>query len=198
MQYRGVKDRTRRRVDLGIAEVRTLPAPLTDRSEHDMSMTLNKSRLAEMNERIESVVSSGTPENIEQEPGEVIEECARRYIASQVKLRDRADGRSRETVAKFDSTVSTAKARLRAKANLITTELAQSLHKEWSAALLAGEFALPNGERVSWSEATSAQHDLRASQLEGLAAGDLATASIHRQAINDLRTAGVATLGELS
>jgi hypothetical protein len=92
---------------------------------------------------------------------------------------------------------SNAKARLRAKANLITTELAKTLHREWSAALLAGEFALPDGSRVTWADATAAQHELRASQLEGLAAGDLATASIHRQAINDLRSAGVNNLSEL-
>lgn len=163
-----------------------------------MSMTLSKSRLADMNERISAVVSSGIPESIALESDAVIEECARRYIASQSRLRDRADGRSRETVAKFDNAVSEAKARLRAKANLITTELAQSLHREWAAELLAGTFALPDGSRVVWASATSAQHDLRASQLEGLAAGDLAAASIHRQAINDLRSAGVATLGELS
>jgi len=151
-----------------------------------------------MNERIESVVSSGVSDSIDLEPAEVVAECARRYIESQIKLRDRASARSRESVAKFDEAVDGAKARLRAKANLITTELAQSLHREWTAALLAGEFALPDGTRVSWADATSSQHDLRASMLEGLAAGDLATASIHRQAINDLREAGVDTLGELS
>lgn len=163
-----------------------------------MSMTLSKSRTADLNERISAVVSSGDPDSITQESGDVIEECARRYIAAQSKLRDRADGRSIEAAAKFDQEVSGAKARLRAKANLITTELAQTLHREWSASLLAGTFALPDGSRVMWADATSAQHNLRASQLEGLAAGDLAAASIHRQAINDLRTAGVATLGELT
>lgn len=162
-----------------------------------MSMTLSRSRTVDMNERIAAVVSSGNPENITHESHEVIEECARRYIASQAKQRDRADGRSREAVAKFDQAVNGAKERLRAKANLITTELAQSLHREWSASLLAGTFALPDGSLVLWADATSAQHNLRASQLEGLAAGDLAAASIHRQAINDLRSAGVATLGEI-
>jgi len=162
-----------------------------------MSMTLSKSRLVDLNERISAVVSSGIPESITQESDAVIEECARRYIASQSKLRDRADGRSREATAKFNDAVGGAKARMRAKANLITTELAHSLRREWSAELLAGTFSLPNGERVTWAGATSAQHDLRASQLEGLAAGDLAAAAIHRAAIDDLRSAAVATLGEL-
>ena len=162
-----------------------------------MGVLLSELRLTEINERIDSVVSSGIPENIELESGEILTECARRYVAGQVKMRGRASARSRESVAKFDEAVDGAKARLRAKANLITTELAETLHREWSAALLAGEFALPDGSRVSWADASSAQHDLRASQLEGLAAGDLATAAIHRQAINDLRNTGAARLGDL-
>lgn len=162
-----------------------------------MSMLLSAVRQGEMNERIESVVSSGVPALIESEPAEVVAECARRYVASQMKLRERATARSRESAAKFDSVVGEAKARLRRKAQLITSELAMTLHAEYTAAFLAGEFALPDGTRVSWSEATAGQHELRASQLEALAAGDMATAAIHRKAINDLRAAGVATLGEM-
>lgn len=147
-----------------------------------------------VNESVDALLNGASLESM---PRDVILECARRYIDSLSKLRRRADDRSREAVAKFEMDTSNAKARLRAKANLITTELAKELHREWSAALLAGEFALPDGSRVTWAEATAAQHELRASQLEGLAAGDLATASIHRQAINDLRSAGVKTLSEL-
>ena len=166
-------------------------------SSNYLSSTLDKSRLVEMNERISAVVSSGIPESISLESDDVIVECARRYVASPLKHRDRAHGRSREATAKFDDAVSDAKAALRGRMNLVATKMAQTNRKEWDAELLAGTFSLPNGSRVIWASATSAQHNLRASQLEGLAAGDLAAASIHRQAINDLRTAGVATLGDL-
>jgi hypothetical protein len=148
-----------------------------------------------INESVDELIA-GAP--LEQAPREVILECARRYIDGLAKLQQRAASRSRESMAKFEMDKTKAKQRLRAKANLITTELAQTLHREWSAALLAGEFALPDGTRVTWAEATAEQHGLRADQLEGLAAGDLATAAIHRQAINDLRSAGVVTLGDLS
>lgn len=162
-----------------------------------MSMLMSESRLKDMGERIDAVVSGGDADSILTQPDDVIAECARRYIVSQMKLRERATSRSREATEKFETETSNARARLRAKANLITTELANSLHEQWTAAMLAGEFALPDGTRVSWADASVAQHNLRATQLEGLAAGDLATASIHRRAINDLRAAGVATLGEL-
>lgn len=163
-----------------------------------MSMLISESRIIEMNERIEAVVASGEPESIEFESPEVIAECARRYVEAQVKLRKRAEARSQESLAKFKEATGAARARLRAKANLITTELAQSLHREWTAAMLAGEFALPDGTRVSWADATVQQHGIRADQLESLAAGDLATAAIHRQAISDLRSAGVDRLADLS
>lgn len=154
--------------------------------------------VADVNERIEAVVASGSPDGIGMEPDDVVVECARRYVEAQVKLRERAAARSREDVAKFDEAKNRAKARLREKAKRITTELASSLHREWSAALLAGEFALPDGSRVSWADATAEQHELRADQLEALAAGDMATASIHRQAIEDIRSAGVDRLADLS
>lgn len=163
-----------------------------------MSMLMSRSRPQEVGERIDQIVSTGIADAIYSQPDDVIAECARRYVLAQIGQRKRAEMRTREADAKFREASSTAKARLRAKVNLITTELAQSLHKEWTAALLAGEFALPDGTRVSWADATAAQHGERADQLESLAAGDMATATIHRQAINDLRDAGVATLGELS
>lgn len=163
-----------------------------------MSMLLSESRVDEMNERIESVVEAGDVSAIVLEDDAVIEECARRYIEGQVKLRERAAARSVETTEKFDKAAEGLRSRYRTKANLITTQLEDDFRREWTAELLAGEFALPNGARVTWATATAAQHGLRADQLEGLAAGNMVTAAIHRQAINDLRVAGVDRLGDLS
>lgn len=162
-----------------------------------MRSILSRTPLEELGTQIDAVISSGDADSIRTQPDEVVAECARRYVLTQIAQRKRAEMRSREADAKFREVSSEAKARLRAKVNLITTELAQSLHKEWTNALLAGEFSLPDGTRVSWADATVEQHAIRADQLERLAAGDMATASIHRRAINDLRDAGVHRLRDI-
>lgn len=154
--------------------------------------------MTDINDRIIEVVASGEPESIEREPDEVVAECARRYIQAQMHLRERAAARSREAGSKFSAATKRAKATLRDKASRVTTELARSLHREWNEALLAGEFALPDGSRVTWAAATVEQHRVRADQLEAISVGNMATASIHRRAISDLQAAGAGCLAELS
>lgn len=153
---------------------------------------------ADINSRISEVAASGDPESIERESDEVVAVCARRYIEALVRERERSAARAVESKAKFADAANSAKAKLLEKTKQITTDLARSLHQEWTAALLAGEFALPDGSRVSWADATVEQHNERAAQLEAFASGDLATAAIHRQAVFALQTAGARCLGDLS
>jgi hypothetical protein len=157
-------------------------------------MRLSESRAKELSEVIEELVAGGDVAAIESASPAVQLECARRFLAREIRQRGRTSERNREQYAKVRADV---KVRYRAKVRAVTEQMRDELRREWSAELLAGKFSLPDGVQVSWADATAAQHELRADQLEGLAAGDLLTASIHRQAIADIRSAGVGSLGEV-
>jgi len=127
-------------------------------------------------------------------PDEVLEECARRYLASRMKIKVRVASRSRE---QYEKVKEESKATFAARVGRIVDQFAGELHEGWSATILAGEFSLPDGTRVTWGNATRAQHEARAAQLESQATGELETAAIHRSAIKDLSAADVGTLAEL-
>ncbi|TFB96562.1 MULTISPECIES: hypothetical protein [unclassified Cryobacterium] len=148
----------------------------------------------ELNERIDAVVISGTFTHEDAQDLPFLLECARRYIAVEHRKRERASNRSVEQYAKVRTEH---KARLVTKVNAIVAEAAKYLHAEWSRELLGSTFSLGDGTRVAWADATAEQHADRAQMLEGMAAGDLQTASIHRRAIQDLTACKVSTLGDL-
>lgn len=157
-------------------------------------MTVSQYEAQEVSELIDELIASGDIDAVESADSDVVLECARRYVFKAIAQRQRAQSRNRE---RYEKVREEANAKLRAKARMIVDDLARELHREWSVSMLGSTFSLPNGVQVSWADASVAQHEARASQLEGLAAGDLQTASIHRQAVADILAAGVSRLGDL-
>lgn len=79
----------------------------------------------------------------------------------------------------------------------ITAKYAAELRMEWTAELLATEFALGDGRRVTWGSATLAEHEQRAAMLEQNAVANAEAAARHRSAIQALGLAGAPNLAEL-
>ncbi|WP_202192807.1 hypothetical protein, partial [Bacteroides stercoris] len=111
----------------------------------------------------------------------------------------REHGRPRGS-ARADETTATAR-RERAsravieRASLIATAIAEKATTNWGD-LLHATFALPSGERVTWAAATIEQHEARATSLEVMAAGDLQTAALHREAVSTIRGAHTHNLAD--
>lgn len=70
-------------------------------------------------------------------------------------------------------------------------------HLEWTQDLLNTAFALGDGRRVAWGEATVEEHRQRVQLLQGNVEGNLQAAARHLVAIRDLEGAGVKTLFDL-
>ena len=73
----------------------------------------------------------------------------------------------------------------------------QSVIVEYTAELLATHFGLPDGRRVTWGEATVAEHQARAEMFRRNSIENLAGCLRHEQAIKDLEVADCANLIEL-
>lgn len=73
-----------------------------------------------------------------------------------------------------------------------------ALRMEWTDELLASSFALADGTRVLWGEATVEQHRERVGMFTANAATNLQGAARHEAAIESLETAGAACLNELA
>lgn len=65
---------------------------------------------------------------------------------------------------------------------------------EWTAELLDSTFAMPDGKRVTWGEATLAQHSTRANMFATNVLVNAEGAARHRLAIVALTTSGKASL----
>lgn len=120
---------------------------------------------------------------------------AGRYLHEEIRKRERADARRDETTATARREQASAVVMNRTKA--IAADIAARASTNW-VGLLDRTFALPSGERVTWAAATIAQHDERAGMLENMAARDMETAALHREAITEIEGASVATLGEFA
>ena len=144
-----------------------------------------------LEERISAIIESGL---LTYDDDDVTQECARRYVDAEHRRYERNASRDVERSAKVRQEANT---RLRERVSGVVADLAAELLAEWNADLLASSFAV-DGIRVTWQNATVDQHEARAQMLEGMAAGDLQTASIHRQAVHDIEALGVTTLGEVS
>ena len=159
-------------------------------------MTAQPSAFEALEDRINAIIESG--EHLTFDDEDVTEECARRYIDTERRKRERNLRRIVEQTAKVNEEI---RGRLRAKVSLrlngIVDEIRTELAAEWSPDLLASSFALKDGVRVTWGDATFDQHEEYAVMMEGLAAGDLHTAAIHRQAMHDIKARGVESLAEL-
>ena len=143
-----------------------------------------------LEERISAIIESG---HLTYEDADVTQECARRYVDEAHRKYERAANRDVERSAKVRQE---ANARLRENVRGIVTEMAAEQKAEWNSAILASSFVL-NGIRVKWQDATVDQHEARAVMLESMAAGDLQTAALHRQAMHDILERGVASLAGL-
>lgn len=143
-----------------------------------------------MQERIKAVVVSG----LLPDEDDLIRECARRYVAIEHRKFMRSSARGVERLAKVKQDTG------RQAFDVVRAALGEieaGLREDWSEELLASTFVV-GGVRVTWENATVDQHEARAEMLEGMAAGDLQTASIHRRAVHDIREVGVFSLGEVS
>ena len=141
-----------------------------------------------MRTRIEELIIDG---QILTADDDVVLECARRYVAREHARRDRGSSRTVETYHKITTE---RKAKLRARVRVLVNDLAGDVLSGWAPELMAGTFALGDGTEVSFSDATIAQHEERASWLEAHAAGTMETAAIHRRAIADILAANQLTL----
>lgn len=75
---------------------------------------------------------------------------------------------------------------------------AREIGMEWTAELLTATFALPDGTRVRWGEATKEQHREREAQLAKNASRNLEAATRHRAAILVLEESGAACLDQIA
>ena len=76
-------------------------------------------------------------------------------------------------------------------------DLADNLHMEWTEELLASGFALPDGQVVTWGDATVAQHTQRAAMFQANVQANVEGAARHIHAITVLSEAGASCLREL-
>lgn len=76
-------------------------------------------------------------------------------------------------------------------------ELTASIRLEVTEELLASSFALGDGRRVTWAEATVEDHETRIKLLQTNAVKNIETASKHQAAISMLEEANAPTLGAL-
>lgn len=77
------------------------------------------------------------------------------------------------------------------------TKYTAAMRMEWTQELLGSEFALPNGQRVTWGEATAEQHATRLAMFMDKAAANLEGAARHRKALDELEKMGAANLNAL-
>lgn len=73
----------------------------------------------------------------------------------------------------------------------------QSLKMEWTAELLASDFAMADGTRVTWGDATLEQHEERAALFQRNALANSEGAARHLKAVEALRESGRTTLNEV-
>lgn len=76
-------------------------------------------------------------------------------------------------------------------------EVADRIRFETTAELLNTVFATGDGTRVSWRDATVAQHEERVDMLTKMIAGTSETAAMHIAAVRMIKDAGVETLGHI-
>lgn len=126
---------------------------------------------------------------------DVLVEIADRWLRAEYSKRVRATARQLE---RTNQRVDIVDAALANAVNRIARDAASRIINEWAPSLLAQTFTLPNGRTVRWGEATAAEHEARASQLEKHASGVIQTAALHRRALSDIQASGGKSLNELT
>lgn len=102
---------------------------------------------------------------------------------------------------KYESEIAAADAaaasRLHENLRSAMAEMTAALRIEWTRELLASEFALPDGTRVTWRNAAIPQHEARVAMYMRNAEANLEGAARHLKAVEELKRAGAPTLGDL-
>lgn len=144
----------------------------------------------EINDRIAELIEIGSIGTTCDD--DVLYEMASRYLAGEVKRRERSSVRNVEARQKIKS-----ETRVKLVARIAETVQAHTEHvvAGWSEKLLAETFSTLDGCEVSYRDATIEQHESMAAWCENQSASLIETASIHRAAIRDIRAAGALTLG---
>lgn len=79
----------------------------------------------------------------------------------------------------------------------ILDDYAAALRVEWTSELLASEFAMPDGVRTTWGEATIDQHRERLAMFTANAQANIEGAARHQKAIDELSASGATSLRDL-
>lgn len=120
----------------------------------------------------------------------------RRWLKQEWQRRERQRARSRERV-QFTDRPEVKRAMVDAMFDL-TTQSEKRFANEYSREFLDSQFTVEEGgDTVTMAQASMAQHIRRAEFLEDLAAGNAATAVLHRRIVSDLRDSGSDTLEEM-
>lgn len=88
-------------------------------------------------------------------------------------------------------------AAMRSHLNQEVSSLLRRMRMRWSAKLLMASFALRDGRRVTWGEATLSNHKERVEMFKKNAAANLEGAARHQAAIHDITEAGLECLNDL-
>lgn len=140
--------------------------------------------------------ASGRPISKRQAEREFREEQDRKFYSSPEGKAELARQAAEERAAKarWDGIMQQIQDDIHDKA----TALADQMVAEWTADLLASTFALPDGKRVTWGEATADQHRIRVNMLVKQAAGTTETAALHQKALQEMGQARVSRLADLA
>lgn len=84
-----------------------------------------------------------------------------------------------------------------AEVSKLVNDFANKIRFDITAELLDSIFSTGDGTRVTWREATVAQHQERIDSLSKHIAGTAETAAMHQRAVQMIESAGVQTLGEV-
>lgn len=154
---------------------------------------LTESIRQETAEDIEGLIEAVNVDAVADANWSVLVECARRYLASAIQQRSRRVVRKHERLAaEMDAIDEALVARMRVAARDYADRAVR-----WTVELLDSSFALPDGTRVRWGDASVSQHMDRAAYLETQAASVVETAALHRQAIQEICDQNVNTLREV-
>lgn len=131
--------------------------------------------------------------------------AARKYVKQVAQQRARAVARAAEAEAREAQRVVRPK---RTPSEVDAALLKEAMQEAAMKAILAArerwieladqEFTLPDGQVVTWAEATIDDHLARAGAQRTLAAGIERDVALHEKAAADLRTFGVYRLGDLA
>jgi hypothetical protein len=152
----------------------------------------------QMEVKIEELIQAGEVTLEDAEDFTSTLECARRYVETEHRKRNRTIVRAKEHTAVERS--AKIHAEYRAKAAKIVTGVAVAAVKQyiqWTKDLLDSSFFLPDGTEVTWGDATKAQHNLYIGMLKSQRAGLDKNIDLHELAVADIDEGGTSSLREL-